>query len=202
MTRSFQRNSAQALNTDYLYTYWKWRVLRMALPSRESPTLGYAGRCADDLQLADKLQSIDGDVADLLGYQRLCERRVLSLEHPPDHLVVAATGTRTRLRYLGHLRRLGNADQVANHWLDGGDIRLARRLPILSGNGCGVGGDCFYCSHEFAAGDGADDSGRLHADQGSKHGFKDKIWPGARSSVWPRGFSMPMHTNTTAYKHR
>jgi hypothetical protein len=39
--------------------------------------------------------------------------------------VVAATGTRTRLRYLGHLRRLGNADQVADHWLDGGDIRLA-----------------------------------------------------------------------------
>jgi hypothetical protein len=48
--------------------------------------LGYSGRCADDdLQLADKLQSIGGDVADLLGYQRLCERHALPLEHPPDH---------------------------------------------------------------------------------------------------------------------
>jgi hypothetical protein len=65
-------------------------------------------------------------------------------------------------------------DAIFPPGLGSGDIRLARRLPILSDNGCGVGGDCFYCSHELAAGDGTDESGRLHADQRSDHGFRNR----------------------------
>jgi hypothetical protein len=149
MARSFHLHPAQALSAAQLYTHWKWRVLllvngcmfwgvwaggsgaRSVTRSLQSPPLGHPERRADGgLQLAHELRGVGRDVTDSLGHRWLCERHVLQSRHPSARSAVATAGTRTRLRHHGHLRRLCDADHVARHWLGGGDIRLAHRLPL------------------------------------------------------------------------